>query len=257
MSTAKLIPLSQRRKYLLYLFKRRLMAPRASLTVWADMSLANAFRRQLESPIPLTYTHLFIKAAALALEEQPEVNSVWTARGILRLGDIRICIPVHVEGSTPQVAEVAEVADVVIENAQSKSLPLIAQELAELAAESRTKPVRVEKADLLLRLPQTIATLAIRYVMNYPLAGVRRIFMFRVSNFGEGGIDHTIPAITSSPMLAAGRVANRLVAIDGDLEMRLTASLTLAYDCRVIDDIQASRFLVRLKTLLENPQSLI
>lgn len=247
MSTGQLIPLDPRRKYLLYLMKPRLMAPQASLTMWVDMSLANTFRRHFESPIRLTYTHLIVKAAALALEEESEVNSVWTARGILHLGDIRIGLPVHVEGGTP---------DVVIENPQSKSLPLIAQELDEMAAELRSKPIRPGKEELLLRLPQTIATLAIKYLKNYPPPSVKRDFIFRITNFGQWGIDRTIPAITSSPMLTTGRVADRVMAVDGVLDIRPTVSLTLAYDCRVIDDTQASRFLVRLKDLLENPQTL-
>jgi len=211
------------------------------------MSPVNTFRRHFESPIRLTYTHLIVKAAALALEEQPEVNAVWTARGILRLGDIRIGLPVHVEGGTPEM---------VIDNQHSKSLPLIAQELAELAAKSRTKPIRLGQEELLLRLPQTIATLAIKYLRNYPPANVKRQFIFRISNFGQWGIDRTIPAITGSPMLTTGRVADRVVAIDGVLDIRPTLSLTLAYDCRVIDDTQASRFLGRLKALLEDPQTL-
>jgi pyruvate/2-oxoglutarate dehydrogenase complex dihydrolipoamide acyltransferase (E2) component len=47
-----------------------------------------------------------------------------------------------------------------------------------------------------------------------------------------------------------------VVAIHGVLEARPTVSLTLVYDGRLIDDLQASRFLDRLKSLLENPQSL-
>ena len=251
MSTGQLIPLNPRRKYFLYILKPRLVAPQASLTIWVDMSPANTFRRHFDSPIRLTYTYLFIKAAALALEEHPEVNAVWTAGGILRLGDIRFCVPVHVEGST------LGVVDVNIENVQFKSLPMIAQELVELAAESRTKPIRHGKAELLLRLPQTIATLVLKYLTNYPPPSVKRDFVFRITNFGQWGIDRTIPAnITSSPMLTAGRVADRVVVVDGVLDARPTLCLTLAYDCRVIDDTQASRFLGRLKALLENPQTL-
>jgi len=247
MSTGQLIPLNPRRKFLLYLMRPQLMAPQASLTVWVDMSQADTFRRHYDSPIRLTYTHLFIKAASMALDEQPEVNSVWTARGILRLGIVRIAVPVHVEDGTPEV---------VIENSQVKSLPLIAQELDELSAELRSKPVRPGKEALLFHLPKTIATLAIKYLQNYPPPRIKRDFIFRISNFGQWGIDRATPAITSSPNLTTGMVTDRLAAVDGVLGIRPTVSLTLAHDCRVIDDIQASRFLVRLKDLLENPQTL-
>ena len=67
MPPRQVIPLNPERKYHLYNLKPWLAPPQASVARWVDMSLANTFRRHLQSPVRLTYTHLFIKAAALAL----------------------------------------------------------------------------------------------------------------------------------------------------------------------------------------------
>lgn len=244
MSPRQVIPLSPERKYKLYNLKPWLVPPQASVTSWVDMSSADTFRHHFKSHVRLTYTHLFIKAAALALEAQPEVNAVWTARGILLLGDIRIGVIIYIDNRAPAV---------VIENPQSKPLPQIAQELAELVDASRSKPVQFSP---LGRLPQSIASWATYFLKNYPPPFFKRLFVFTISNFGRWGIDRTIPVMTRSPMLTPGRVADRVVAIDGLPGIRPTVSLTFAYDCRVIDDVQASRFMGQLKALLENPQRL-
>ncbi len=244
MCPRQVIPLNPERKYYLYNLKPWLVPPEASVTTWIDMSAAKTLRRQFESTVHLTYTHLFIKATALALKEQPEVNAVWTARGILLLGDIRIGVTVNMGDYFPSV---------VIENPQSESLPEIAWELDKLIAESRSKEVRFS---LVGRLPLIMASLVTAYLKSYPPRIFRRLFMFQLSNFGQWGIDRTIGVITRWPLLTLGNIADRVVAINGALSIRPTISFTLLYDCRVIDDVQASRFLARLKALLENPESL-
>ena len=245
MPSKHLIPVDPHRKRLLYNMRPKLVPPQGSMTTWVDMSEANTMRRHFEGPIRLTYTHILIKATAVALEEQPWVNAVWTARGIRHHGDIRIGVPVQVEYGFFPVAVV---------NPHSKPMPLIAQELAELAAEAGSNPPR---SGILVRLPQTIATLAIHYLKNYPLPIFKEKFTFMLSNLGQWGLDRTIPVVTHySAMLTPGRVADRVVAIDGVLDARPTVSLTLAYDCRLIDDVQASRFLRLLRGLMENPQIL-
>jgi pyruvate dehydrogenase E2 component (dihydrolipoamide acetyltransferase) len=245
MPDEQLIPLTPHRKGLLYNMRPHLMPPQASLTTWVDMSAAKDFRNEFSGPIRLTYTHLFVKAAALALHEQPEVNAIWTAKGILLLGVIRIGVALPVEGG---------MALVLIDNPQSKPLPLIAQEMLRQAEELRSRPPRF---GVINRLPQIMATLILNYFKHYPPQVIRRNLNLGVSNFGQWGIDLTIPAITIGPaVVTPGRVADRAVAINGVLEVRPIVSLTLAYDCRVTDDLRVSRFLGRLKALLENPQVL-
>jgi pyruvate dehydrogenase E2 component (dihydrolipoamide acetyltransferase) len=193
----------------------------------------------------LTYTHLFVKAAGLALQEHPRVNAVWTARGIVLYGDVCIGVPVPVEGGFLPVG---------LKNPQSKSLSLIAQELTQMADELRSQALRF---GVITRLPPSIATWVIYFLKNYRPPFFRDKLTFMLSNFGQWGLDRALGVITNySAMVAPGRIADRMVAVNGVLEVRPVVSLTLVYDGRLIDDLQASRFLDRLKSLLENPQSL-
>jgi pyruvate dehydrogenase E2 component (dihydrolipoamide acetyltransferase) len=244
MSRQQLIPFNATRKYFLHTMKPSLVPSQASLTTWVDMSAAKDFRSKFNGPVRLTYTHLFVKTVAIALKEQPEVNAIWTAQGVLLLGDIRVGVPIPVEGGTRAV---------IIENPQLKPLPLIAHELDQQAEELKSIPLRFGIID---RLPQIMATLVLNYFKHYPPPVIRRNLTFQISNFGQWGIDRTIPPVTRTAMVTPGRVDDRVVAIDGVLKVRPTVSLTLAYDCRVTDDLRASRFLGRLKSLLENPQAL-
>jgi pyruvate dehydrogenase E2 component (dihydrolipoamide acetyltransferase) len=245
MPIEQVIRFNPHRKHFFYNLKPRLVPPQATLTTWVDMSAAKDFRNHFKGPIRLTYTHLFVKAAAMALQEQPRVNAVWTARGIVLCGDICIGVPVPVEGGFLPVG---------LKNPQSKSLSLIAQEFTQQAEELRSRPL---KFGITTRLPQSIATWVIFCLKNYRPPIFRDKLTFMLSNFGQWGLDRIIGVITNySAMVAPGRIADRVTAINGILEVRPTVSLTLAYDCRLIDDLQASQFLSRLKSLLENPQSL-
>jgi pyruvate dehydrogenase E2 component (dihydrolipoamide acetyltransferase) len=75
-----------------------------------------------------------------------------------------------------------------------------------------------------------------------------------VSNLGMHGVDAFI-AIVDLPdamILAAGRVAERSVAIDGAPAVRWGCTLTLSADHRVLDGVAAARFIGGVKGALED-----
>ena len=53
------------------------------------------------------------------------------------------------------------------------------------------------------------------------------------------------------------KIQDRPVAVDGEVEIRPMMYIALSYDHRVIDGAEAVSFLVRIKELIEDPESLL
>lgn len=79
---------------------------------------------------------------------------------------------------------------------------------------------------------------------------------FTVSNFGALGLDEGVPVINhpEAAILGIGAVRQRPHVVDGELAVRHTASLTLAFDHRVADGAEAARLLTTLRDLIEAPE---
>ena len=78
---------------------------------------------------------------------------------------------------------------------------------------------------------------------------------FTISNLGMFGID-SFTAILNPPescILAVGRIADRVVPVDGAPAVRPMMTLSLTYDHRIIDGAPAARFLQRIAFYMENP----
>jgi pyruvate dehydrogenase E2 component (dihydrolipoamide acetyltransferase) len=82
---------------------------------------------------------------------------------------------------------------------------------------------------------------------------------FTVSNLGMYGVD-AFTAILNAPqaaILAVGRIADRIVPVDGRPEVRPMCTLTLSFDHRVVDGARGAEFLDTLAGLIEEPAGLI
>jgi pyruvate dehydrogenase E2 component (dihydrolipoamide acetyltransferase) len=82
---------------------------------------------------------------------------------------------------------------------------------------------------------------------------------FTVSNLGMMGI-RTFAAIINPPesaILAVGAIRKELTLKDSKLSEIHVMSLTLSCDHRSVDGITAAKFLVKVKELLEKPDSII
>jgi pyruvate dehydrogenase E2 component (dihydrolipoamide acetyltransferase) len=79
---------------------------------------------------------------------------------------------------------------------------------------------------------------------------------FTISNLGMYGLD-SFTAVLNPPesgILAIGRVADTAVVnASREVEVRLTAELTLTYDHRVVDGAPAASFLMRIRQYMEQP----
>jgi 2-oxoglutarate dehydrogenase E2 component (dihydrolipoamide succinyltransferase) len=58
-------------------------------------------------------------------------------------------------------------------------------------------------------------------------------------------------------ILGMHKIQERPMAVDGEVQVRPMMYLALSYDHRVIDGAEAVGFLVRIKELIEDPESLL
>jgi pyruvate/2-oxoglutarate dehydrogenase complex dihydrolipoamide acyltransferase (E2) component len=194
----------------------------------------------------VTYTAVFVRACALALERNPDLHVVVGATRRLHPGQVDIGLSVAGESPCAPV--------MVLEDAGSRTLVELAREIGERAEAVREK----EQRDLAaLRrwgwlLPWSTAR---RTVLR---TGLRRP-RFRRSIAGTFQVT-TVPAVgTLVPLsfvatgaLAAGGVTDRVVAVDGTPQVRPMATLTCPFDHKVWDAKRAATFLAEVRRIVED-----
>ena len=166
-----------------------------------------------------THTDFLIALVARTLLHHPKMNASWTGSAIRLNPDVNISLAIAVpEG----------VVGAVIPNASTAALAEIATQRKDLA--ERAKSGRLRPTDI------TGGT-------------------FTISNLGMFGIDAFSAIITppQAAVLAVGRIADRVVAVNGQPAIRPTMTITLSSDHRVVDGAQAAAFLNDLAEALEQP----
>jgi len=244
MSKDRIVPYDFRRELLMELFD--VSSKRCALAyhdVEVDMSAAESTcARFRERGINLTHLYLLVKAAALALKENPIFNSMITPSGIRILDRVAIGVTDDVPARLPLP---------LIEDAHLKSVETIAQELEESAKLLATNEPRfLRRMDSLRHLPHFLRRLAIRYLRSHPPPALSELFpTFFVASLG--GADSGFPLYGTTAYLVAGRVAERPLLVDGELVVKPTMCLALVTDHRIIDGVLAAAFLSRVRQLVE------
>ena len=178
---------------------------------------------QERSPSKLTYTDLLVKAVALSLRAHERVNASWIDGRIVANDGVHIGLAVAVEDG---------LLVPVIRHADQLNLAEIAQARADLVARALAGKLGVDE-----------------------LQGGT----FTISNLGMFGIDQ-FSAIVNPPqaaILAVGRIAERVVAVDGKPKVRPMMTLNLSSDHRVVDGARSARFLDHLAKMIEDPLRLL
>ena len=167
----------------------------------------------------ITYTDLLTKLAALSLARFPRLNASWQDGAIVTSPDINIGLAIAVEAGL--LVPVVHHAD---------RLPV--------------EDIAVRRADL-------VAGANNGRLQPDDFAGGT----FTISNLGMYGVD-AFNAIVNPPqaaILAVGRIADRVVAVDGQPAVRPMMTLTLSCDHRAVDGVRAAQFLNALVGLIEEP----
>ena len=79
---------------------------------------------------------------------------------------------------------------------------------------------------------------------------------FTITNLGSLGVDVFTPIINppQSAILAVGRISEKPVVVDGEIVTRQMMTNSLSFDHRIIDGVEAAKFLQGIKNALECPQ---
>ena len=171
--------------------------------------------------VKLGFMSFFIKACSIALMEFPEVNSQLSEdEQYLTYFDY---VDMGIAVSTDRGLMVP-----VIRNAESKSIPELELEVAQLAKKAREGKISVDDMK----------------------GGT-----FTITNGGIFGSLLSTPILNppQTAILGMHRIQERPVAINGQVEIRPMMYLALSYDHRVIDGKEAVSFLYRVVKLLEDP----
>jgi pyruvate dehydrogenase E2 component (dihydrolipoamide acetyltransferase) len=169
----------------------------------------------------VTYTDLIVALTARVLAKHPKMNASWTGDAIRINPDINIAIAIAVKDG---------VVGAVIPKAGTASLDDIAKRRRDLT--DRAHAGRLHPPDV------TGAT-------------------FTISNLGMFNIDAFSAIITppQAAVLAVGRIADRVVPVDGAPGIRPMMTITLSSDHRVVDGARAAALLNDLAGALEAPQN--
>lgn len=167
----------------------------------------------------ITYTDLLIKLVALSLRAQPRLNASFANGTISANPDIHIGFAMAVEDG---------LLVPIVHNADQRRVESIAE--CRIDRIKRAHRGELQPADF---------------------AGGT----FTISNLGMYGVD-AFNAIVNPPqaaILAVGRIADRVVAVEGQPAVLPMLTLTLSCDHRVVDGVQAAQFLDHLAGLIEEP----
>jgi pyruvate dehydrogenase E2 component (dihydrolipoamide acetyltransferase) len=168
----------------------------------------------------LSLNDFMIKALALALQDVPAANAIWSFDGILQFehSDIAVAVAVSSGLLTP-----------VVMSAEAKSIATISDEMKSLAQRARDRALRPEEY-------QGGST--------------------TISNLGMHGVEE-FSAIINPPqatILAIGAVARHPIeSADGGIAFVDRIKVTLSCDHRVVDGVVGAELLARFKSLIENP----
>lgn len=223
-------PMSMLRKKL----AQRLVAVKnetAMLTTFneLDMTEVIAIRKQYKDAVmekhgvKLGFMSFFVKAAAISLMENQQVNAQIHDDDIVyyNYADIGVAVSTEKGLMVP-----------VVRNAQNMSLIEIEQKVAHLAEKARSRKISLDD-----------------------LSGGT----FTISNGGVFGSMLSTPILNppQSAILGIHNIVERPIAKNGEVKIAPMMYLAISYDHRIIDGKESVTFLKRLKELLENPEFLL
>lgn len=188
--------------------------------VETEVAMDAAF--DVAAELQVTVTVLLVKACALALRKHPELNAVWTDRGLELVQRVNVAVAVALDGGL--------IAPAVL-GADTLSLTETAAAVGDLVTRARSGGLRGSEV--------TEAT-------------------FTLSNLGAFDVAR-FTAIIVPPqvaILATGRTVETPVVRDGEITVQRSMSAVLSADHRALDGVDAARFLSTFKLLLQAPGEL-
>lgn len=227
------VTVSQMRKTIARrLVESKFSSPHFYLTMEMNMDRCTEMRTQINEIYPdqkISFNDIIIKATALALKKNPKVNSSWL--GDDGSGQFKIRYNHHVHVGMAVAVEDGLLVPV-IRFADQKTFAEINDEAKKLAAKAKEKKLQPDE-----------------------MQGNT----FTISNLGMMDIDE-FTAIINPPdacILAVGKIKKSPVVVNEQIRVANILKATLSCDHRVVDGATGALFLQTLKSILENPISML
>ncbi|WP_185866524.1 dihydrolipoamide acetyltransferase family protein [Blattabacterium cuenoti] len=223
MNEKRVVLSSMRRKIAEHLTHSKFTAPHYYLIIEIDVEKMIQLRKDLNEKLSMeekiSFNDIIIKAVAISLKKNPNVNVSWKKEEIIYHSFINIGVAVAVkEGLIVPV----------IHNADKKSLLQISQEIKDKVLRSKSRKIKPEEIEN---------------------------STFTVSNLGMYGIEFftSIINIPNSSILSIGTITEKPIVKNSEILIGYVMKVTLSCDHRIIDGSIGSNFLQHLKNLLEDP----
>lgn len=189
------------------------------------MDLRNKYKDEFQAKfgVKLGFMSIFTKAASIALQKHPSLNSMIDGEEIVNFNYTDIGIAVQ----TPKGLMVP-----VIRNTDKLSLAAIELEIAGMAKKAREAKISLDE-----------------------MSGGT----FTITNGGVFGSLLSTPILNppQSGILGMHNIIDRPIAENGLVVIRPMMYVALSYDHRLVDGKDSVGFLVKLKELIENPEFML
>jgi 2-oxoisovalerate dehydrogenase E2 component (dihydrolipoyl transacylase) len=220
-----LVPLTPIRKAIAeHMSRSKHVSPHAWLVMEVDMTniaRLRALRKadfEKRNGAKLTFLPFVARAVCDALREYPSLNATWSDDGVVEKGELHLGIAVALDDN---------LIVPVVRNADRLTLAGLATTMADLAERGRQNRLKLDEI--------TGGT-------------------FTLNNTGSLGTVLTQPIINQpqAAILAMDMVMKRPVVVNDAIAIRSMMNICLAFDHRINDGLQASRFLGAVKSKLEH-----
>jgi len=171
----------------------------------------------------ISVNDFIIKALAVALQRVPDANATWTEAAMLKHRHSDVGVAVSIPGGliTP-----------IIRKAETKSLPVISNEMKDYAARAKARKLRPDEYE-------------------GGTSAVSNLGMFGIKNFS---------AVINPPhatILAVGAGEQRVIVKNGAPAVATVMSVTLSTDHRAVDGALGAELISAFKKLIEAPVGML
>ena len=213
----------------------------------ADATAGSEILKKLRSEgTPVTWTHVFVRAAAMVLARHPELQQLVAGNSRLHPSTVDICLSIAGDASVTPV--------LIVEDAGRKDLRTIAAEIIrrtpEAANDTRNMLAALRRFGWLVPFSRWRRAVA-GFLLSQTWYRRKASGTFQVTCLPQ--VDLCAPLLfNTAGALGVGRVRDRVVAVNGAVAIRPTVTLYCCVDHTVWNGMAAAGFLAALQAIVES-----
>lgn len=236
-----------------------------------DFLETNRFCKEMreERGVNVTPTHVAVKAVAQIMADHPDLNVLMVRGKPHRRTTVDIFVQVAITGGNVGGADLSGIK---IKDADKKSIPQIAQELADRAGKVRTgKDKDIESTKRLFDAVPGAVVRRLLKVIDWAIfdaeidlsgLGVKPdpfgcAMITNCSSFGvHAGFAPLVPMSHTPVIFLIGRTDDKPVVRDGEIVVRPICRSTGTFDHRLLDGYQIGVICAEFKKYMEDPRNI-